>query len=48
MSVTANRLSAYYRFHENKGMAVREEFLQRGRYRDSYTAILSDRTDILP
>ena len=36
--VTANRLSAYYRFHENKGMAVREEFLQRGRYRDSYTA----------
>ncbi|MDE5824271.1 MAG: LacI family transcriptional regulator [Lachnospiraceae bacterium] len=36
--VTTNRLSAYYRFHERKGMAVREEFLRRGKYRDSYTA----------
>lgn len=36
--VTTNRLSAYYRFHEKKGMAVREEFLQRGKYRDSYMA----------
>ena len=36
--VTTNRLSAYYRFHGKKGMAVREEFLQRGKYRDSYTA----------
>ena len=36
--VTTNRLSAYYRFHEKMGMAVREEFLQKGRYRDSYTA----------
>ncbi|MDE6053091.1 MAG: LacI family transcriptional regulator, partial [Lachnospiraceae bacterium] len=42
--VTTNRLSAYYRFHERKGMAVREEFLQRGKYRDSYTAgILTSR-----
>lgn len=36
--VTANRLSAYYRFYEKKGMTVREELLQRGKYRDSYTA----------
>lgn len=42
--VTANRLSAYYRFHEERGMAVREEYLQRGRYRDSYTAgVLTNR-----
>ena len=36
--VTANRLSAYYRFFENNHIAVREELLQKGRYRDSYTA----------
>lgn len=36
--VTTNRLSAYYRFHEEKNMAVREELLRRGKYRDSYTA----------
>ena len=36
--VTSNRLSAYYRFHEKKDITVREELLQRGRYRDSYTA----------
>lgn len=36
--VTTNRLSAFYRFHEEKGIPVREEFLQRGKYRDSYTA----------
>jgi len=36
--VTTNRLSAYYQFHESKDIAVREEFLQKGRYRDSYTA----------
>lgn len=36
--VTTNRLSAYYQLHEKKNMVVREEFLQRGKYRDSYTA----------
>lgn len=36
--VTTNRLSAYYRFYGKKNLAVREVFLQRGRYRDSYTA----------
>lgn len=36
--VTTNRLSAYHRFHEKKNITVREEFLQKGRYRDSYTA----------
>lgn len=36
--VTTNRLSAYYRFHEKRDMAVREELLQGGRYRDSHTA----------
>lgn len=36
--VTTNRLSAYYRFHEKKGMSVREELLQKGKYRDSHTA----------
>lgn len=36
--VTTNRLSAYYRFHEEKNMAVREKLLRRGKYRDSYTA----------
>lgn len=36
--VTTNRLSAYYRFYENRNMTVREEFLQKGKYRDSYTA----------
>lgn len=36
--VTTNRLSAYYRFYEKKGLAVREEFLQRAKYRDSYIA----------
>ena len=36
--VTTNRLSAYYQLHEKKNMIVREEFLQRGKYRDSYTA----------
>jgi LacI family transcriptional regulator len=42
--VTTNRLSAYYRFHEKKGLAVREEYLRRGKYRDSHTAgILTSR-----
>lgn len=36
--VTINRLSAYYRFCEKKDFIVREEFLQKGRYRDSHTA----------
>lgn len=36
--VTTNRVSAYYRFFENKNIPLREELLQRGRYRDSYTA----------
>ncbi len=36
--VTTNRLSAYYRFHEKMGMAVREELLQKAKYRDSHTA----------
>lgn len=36
--VTTNRLSAFYRFHEEKSLPVREEFLQKGKYRDSYTA----------
>lgn len=36
--VTTNRLSAYHRFHEKKGITVREEFLQKGKYRDSHTA----------
>ncbi|MDE6941059.1 MAG: LacI family transcriptional regulator, partial [Lachnospiraceae bacterium] len=42
--VTTNRLSAYYRFHEKKDLAVREEYLRRGKYRDSHTArILTSR-----
>lgn len=36
--VTTNRVSTYYHFMEEKNIAVREEFLQKGRYRDSYTA----------
>lgn len=36
--VTTNRLSSYYRFHEKNNMTVRKEFLEKGRYRDSYTA----------
>ena len=36
--VTTNRVSAYCRFFENKKIPLREELLQRGRYRDSYTA----------
>lgn len=36
--VTTNRLSAYYQFCEKKNMTVREEFLRKGKYRDSYIA----------
>lgn len=36
--VTTNRVSTYYQFMEKMGMEVREEFLQKGKYRDSQTA----------
>ncbi|MBO5033034.1 MAG: LacI family DNA-binding transcriptional regulator [Lachnospiraceae bacterium] len=36
--VTTNRVSAYCKFLEEKRIAVRDEFLQKGRYRDPYTA----------
>ena len=36
--VTTNRVSTYYRFMEEKNIAVKEEFLQKAKYRDSYTA----------
>lgn len=36
--VTTNRVSTYYKFLEEKNIKIREEFLQRGKYRDSYTA----------
>lgn len=37
-AVTTNRASVYYRFLEEKHIGVREDFLLKGRYRDSYTA----------
>lgn len=36
--VTTNRVSTYYRFMEERGIAVRESYLQKGKYRDSHTA----------
>ncbi len=36
--VTANRVSTYYRFHEKNNIPVREEYLQKGKYRDLYIA----------
>ncbi|MCD8037950.1 MAG: LacI family transcriptional regulator [Lachnospiraceae bacterium] len=36
--VTTNRVSTYYQFMERHELEVREEYLQKGRYRDSYTA----------
>lgn len=36
--VTSNRVSAYYRFLENNNIPVREELLQKGKYRDSGAA----------
>lgn len=37
-TVTSNRLSTYYRFLEEKGIAVSEEYVREGKYRDSYAA----------
>ncbi len=36
--VTTNRVSTYYRFMEEHGIAIRADFLQRGKYRDSHAA----------
>lgn len=36
--VTTNRLSTYYRFLEEKNIKIRKEFVQKGKYRDSYIA----------
>jgi LacI family transcriptional regulator/LacI family purine nucleotide synthesis repressor len=36
--VTTNRVSSYYRFLEKNNIPIREEYLQRGKYRDLYIA----------
>lgn len=36
--VTTNRVSTYYQFMERHNVEVRDEYLQKGKYRDSYTA----------
>lgn len=37
-SVTMNRTSTYYRFMEEKGITVPEQYVREAKYRDSYTA----------
>ena len=37
-TVTANRISTFYRFMEEKGIEVPEEYVREAKYRDSYTA----------
>lgn len=37
-SVTMNRLSTFYRFMEENGIEVPEEYVREAKYRDSYTA----------
>lgn len=37
-SVTMNRVSAFYRFMEQNGIEVPEEYVREAKYRDSYTA----------
>lgn len=36
--VTSNRLSAFYNFFDEKGIQIPEEYVQQGKYTDSYTA----------
>jgi LacI family transcriptional regulator/LacI family purine nucleotide synthesis repressor len=36
--VTTNRVSSYYRFLEKNNIAVRDEYMQKGKYRDLYIA----------
>jgi LacI family transcriptional regulator/LacI family purine nucleotide synthesis repressor len=36
--VTTNRFSSYYRFLEKNNIPIREEYIQRGKYRDLYIA----------
>jgi LacI family transcriptional regulator/LacI family purine nucleotide synthesis repressor len=36
--VTTNRVSSYYRFLEKNNIPIREEYMQRGKYRDLYIA----------
>lgn len=37
-AVTTNRISTYYRFFEDKGIEIPEEYVREAKYRDSYTA----------
>lgn len=39
-TVTMNRISTYYRFMEERGIEVPEEYVRESKYRDSYTAAI--------